>query len=496
MKEDVLNACVCLLKKFNKKFDPKILEEILSYHANIFSIKSISDALRYFGLANMVVNISSSDLLRIPLPAIAYCKSDDHGYFTAITQIRGTSILFSDQEIEIEKPLQEFEDEWTGVILLAEKANSSLYRLNKKHSLPIKAISIFLVFSIFSIMFFQITSLLSSFLVILSLLGVCFSLLSLLKSKGEDSIYADALCKNIKWGKLDCGSVLSTNVKLFGISIPITATAFFMYSLITHLFAYSLFPLLWMSILALPIVIFLIFKQLFILKKICAICLIIAMIYLAQLSILFIFINTVLPFELGEIYFHILVYLLSMAVCFTINEFLDLKIKSQYLENELHFYKSNEDIFKSQISTQPKIEIPRAIKPITINPDSNKNIITSIISFDCKHCLSTLKSLKALVEVSPDSRFEILLHVNGNQKDNQAINYFMNNNDPQILDDIISYHKTRNLNPEQEDDSYEYVKAYDTWKNELKLNYFPQVYFNYFLLPTNFTVKNLLFLTS
>jgi len=497
MKEDILEACICLLTKFNKKFDLQILEGKINYHANIFSVKSISDALRYFGLSNMVVNISSSDLRVIPLPAIAYCKSDHHGYFTAITQIKDISIFYSENGIEIEKSLQEFEKEWTGVILLAEKASSSFYKLNKKHSLTIQVSSIFFALCIISLIFFNVVSWIHSLVIVLSLFGICSSLFSLYKSKGGVNIYADALCKSNRWEKFDCESVLNTNVKLFGISIPILATIYFIYSLSILLLGFSLLPLLWMSLLVLPMVTYLIFKQLFVLKKICSICLIIGVIYFFQISIIFVLINNILIFELSDIFIHILVYLLSMTVGFTINEVLGLKIDNIKFKNELFFYKSNGDIFNNQISNQPKIEIPRDIKPIVINPESNKNIITSIVSFDCIHCLATLKSLKALVGVSPDSRFEIILHVNGNQEDIQAINYFMNNSDPQIIDDLISYHKSRSiLNLKQQIVSYEYVKAYETWKKDLKINYFPQIYFNYYLLPTNFKVENLLFLTS
>jgi hypothetical protein len=193
----------------------------------------------------------------------------------------------------------------------------------------------------------------------------------------------------------------------------------------------------------------------------------------------------------------ILIFIIAFMVSVLIDQYLLSQSETQKSANELFRWKTNEEIFNIQLNKNPKVAIPVELCPITFHPEATDQVVTLIISLNCGHCLRALYDLKTLILVSPETRFEILIHAGKNKKENENIEKLMKLSGGNAIEKIIEYFiHHRNVNDTDGITFSPYLPAYLNWKKTHENNFFPQIYFNHSLVPSQYRIRDLLYFTS
>ncbi|WP_339632296.1 vitamin K epoxide reductase family protein [Bizionia echini] len=187
-----------------------------------------------------------------------------------------------------------FLDIWNGVIVAVEAENRiDLEQINTETKKTLNVLVFCLVFALLFASFYSNPSLFQSIYFGLALVGFSFSLLIAKQELGFSSKLADGFCSISS--KVNCEAVLSSKgatvfgkFKLSDLSLVYFLSLIFGWILIVN-FSTSTASLSILSIVALPMVVYSVYYQYFIVKNRCSMCLSIALVLLLQgvLSVLF-----------------------------------------------------------------------------------------------------------------------------------------------------------------------------------------------------------------
>ena len=499
-----VNNITTISKRFLQKHElahhKKLLDIFLHFHSQAFSMKAISDTLRYHGIFTMVVSINEDQLHQIPLPAVVHCNNGSEGVFRCLTKVDQESVVYYEEARKETQPLDDFINEWTGISLLGEKTESTFYKSEKSiSSISIRWIFIIMILFAFLgiIMTLHTLSINSIIQAVLLLLGALAGVITIFKSHGIENGITSYLCDAAKWNKLDCNAVLQSDARFLGLSLGVMATTYFLSGLLFFVFITGIDIFLLAGAIGIPLVVYLLYRQFFVIKKVCSLCLIIAFIYLTYNTISWMILDG-WSFKMYEnAYPSILIFIMAFMVSVLLDQFLLSQSEKQKSANELFRWKTNEEIFNIQLRNNPKVVFPDELSPIIIHPEATDQVVTLIISLNCDHCLRALHDLKTLISVSPETRFEILIHQGKNEKENDNIEKLMKLSGRDAIEKIMEYFIHRqDLKDIGGIISSPYLPAYLNWKKTHKNYFFPQIYFNQSLVPSQYRIRDLLYFTS
>ena len=125
-----------VLKLLNIKVTTQTLKKILLQHSDFPSLLSLSDALLDLKIESIATLISTTDLVEIPLPAVAHLEGGIG--FIVILEVKENFVRYylTDRGFHTES-LLEFSQKWRGVVLLIQpnedsgELNYSLHRFNE-----------------------------------------------------------------------------------------------------------------------------------------------------------------------------------------------------------------------------------------------------------------------------------------------------------------------------------------------------------------------------
>ncbi len=379
----------------------------LQQHPNFPSINAFQDLLHEMNINNLVVRLSVDDLQDIPLPALAHFNREG-GSFVVLKGIHNGQITYYDSEYGmVTEAQQAFAGKWSGVLLLAEKNAKSgepNYKHNKKQELfdtySKYALVLLSVCILATVFYFASATELIHLALSLSGLGIAFALLQ--KQFGASSAWVDSFCKI--GTKTNCDEVLNTSyAKLFGIiHLSELCTLYFssiVLSLLMSVFTSTpiLAVLFIISCLTLPIVIFSLYFQAFVIKKWCPLC-------VAVVAILIL--------DFGSHLFSIQAFnietkaTLLVSVCFTALLILWLllrnsslsSLKVEALQRKLLQFTKSHEIFQHLLHTKPIVGV--SYLPYEVSKPSPENLLEIVLVTNptCQPCARAHTILENLVE--------------------------------------------------------------------------------------------------
>jgi ABC-type bacteriocin/lantibiotic exporter with double-glycine peptidase domain len=123
--ENPVAVTIQLLKRLHVKVTSYAIVKAILNHPDYPSILSISDALNTWHVDNAAINIEPEKLTELPLPFVAFTKTNG-GIFVTVTNIENDSIVYSSgTSIEHSKPLASFIKDFSGIVLLAQANETS-----------------------------------------------------------------------------------------------------------------------------------------------------------------------------------------------------------------------------------------------------------------------------------------------------------------------------------------------------------------------------------
>lgn len=281
-KENAVAVLSELFELLSLKVNQSTLDAVRK-HSSYPSLSALSDALSDFGVDNISINTSLSQLQEIPYPAIAHLHKNG-GHFVVLEKLRNDLLHYIDPEKGlIIESINEFEKKWTGVLLLVQtnKKSGEENYTEKRRQEVFKEVSVYLSFSLLAFLFllplvFLSWSSLPFYL--LKVVGVLFSFALLQKQFGGNNATINAFCSMGSNG--DCDSVINSPAsKLFGV-VHLSEIGAWYFSggvlsmIIGSFTTYSITPIFFLlSIVPLPFSLLAIYYQGMVIKKWCPLCL-------------------------------------------------------------------------------------------------------------------------------------------------------------------------------------------------------------------------------
>jgi uncharacterized membrane protein len=403
------------VKRSNYAIEHNDLKLQLQSNPDYPSVKSITDTLDYFNIENVAANVPKDALSQLPNFFLAIISKDNK---TSIAQVdikqNGVKLLNSNGK-KYKLSISDFKAIWNGTIIAidkntnAVKSNINSTTLFKNPIVPFVLIAAFALIN--PIISFNIPGLIYT---ITAAVGLLMSYYIVRENIGLFSQSTSKIC-NSTTNNTSCGEVINSNAsKLFGLISLSDATVTYFLSLlfILPIVGYSNSFFLLISIVALPVILYTIYQQAFLLKKWCPLCLVVASLILAQTVVAFITFDTfILDVNHG----------LSSLFIFGFIFISWSQLKSLFVENislnqeatEYLKFKRNHKLFSTLLEEEPIAE------PVYINEHSivfgnpkAKLTINAITNPLCGHCTKAFKAYNHLLNKHPeDVKLNVIFNV-------------------------------------------------------------------------------------
>jgi uncharacterized membrane protein len=381
-------------------------------HPSFPSLHSVTGVLDHFNIENLAleVPVNTEVLNQLPKTFISLISNKERIDLVLVNQLnKKIEISYGDKSKKyITK--DEFIDLWRGIIVIIEKDSfetSNSIQNDFIFKNIIYVISLILTVGIF---FFFNPSIFQSFHYILTITGVGVSLLLVKHELGFQSKTVDKFCSGGN-ELTDCDAVLNSkgasiikNFKLSDISlIYFTGILISWIISIQHSNDNSLIIIL--SLITLPVTLYSIFYQYFIVKKWCPLCLSIVVVLWLQISTIPLINNpfTSITFKLSSIFILFFSFLLVFSFWFFVKPLLKKQNELGKLRVEYYKFKRNFTLFDAVYSKASLYDtIIDASKEIIFG---NKNALIKILLVtnpSCFYCRLIHRELNDILKKNPE----------------------------------------------------------------------------------------------
>ncbi|WP_348824244.1 vitamin K epoxide reductase family protein [Flavobacterium aestuarii] len=486
----------------------------LESHPNFPSLYAIIDTLSFFEVENLAAKIEKEELENLPHSFLSVVDSDS-GKEIVFTEKNKTNITieFSNGfKKKISK--EEYLKIWTGIIVAIE-ANpinkNQLFSSNKKYNVIIGGIFVLSTILLFLINNKDLITGIFYYLLLLTGLIISYFLV-----REEMGLYNDSISKICNaTEKTSCKDVMSSNgakifknVSLSDISILYfsSLTLFFVLTPFdSNCFIYSI-----IGIFSVPIILYSIYYQGFIVKKWCLLCLGIDAVLLLQLIV--ISFNFSLELDSTAI-----ISFISGILIVTLFYYLGYELKKRILKiskdeiTELEYQKLKRSyfVFMALLKNNPKIDEDSLKKLSTIIIGEGDSPITLflVLSASCGHCHTAYEdAIKLLKKNSNEIKIKLLFNINIENTENptnlvykQASSYYGSGEINKAIDSLSDWHIEK-LNIEKwkskwENEDLKYssiiIPNQYKWCLENNIHYTPAIILNGHIMPKEYQINEL-----
>lgn len=482
----------------------ELLNLQLLSHPEYPSIKSITDTLDYFEIENLAANVPKEALSQLPNSFLALVSANNKEDVVLVER-KGTNIHLTPSQGKKEKVSEaDFTARWTGTIVAVEAKEKTLNTKTLQTYLPyiiVGAIATTSVTLNFDLHYLLYTS--------LTLVGLYISILIAREDLGIKSKAVAKVCGAISNDSSSCGTVINAKgnsffniVSLSDASIIYFGSLFF----ITTILGFNMTILYSLSLAGIPVILYSFYQQGVVLKKWCALCLLIAGILLLQL---FLFISTV-SYEPVFNWKYTTRAIGIIALLYIIWKYLKMYWISheKLAETETSFlkFKRNQELFKALLY-KDKINSPEGItsdQRITFGNPNAPIHIQAVTNPLCGYCTAAFKAYdKLLSTYSENLKLDLIFNVPANT-DNKSTQISAQFVDLYLQDSKKAFNALREWFDHRviEDWQKKYGTATNTqvlsiltthydWCSANSINYTPATILNNHFFPKEYDIKDL-----
>lgn len=431
--ENLPIASKYFLQKLGAKVTPQTIDRQLTTHPSFPSVLSLSETLSDLAIDNMAVSITADRLEEVPFPAVAHFS---RGHFVVLDSFENGQVSYFDPaKGNITQPVEEFVQEWSGVLLMAE-LDEKTHRgeesfMFKKYRTPLIVGSTILLFVLGIIAgFVKVPTGWATWLPLLGLkaIGLTTAVLLILKEEGISNALVHKICDTNT--KTSCGQVLdSPAAKLFGwLKMSHLGLIYFgggSLALLTGIASGNLFSIVVclgvLTVLALPYTLFSVYYQAAVVKKWCVLCLVVQLVFWLEFAAgASIWGYNANLFNWTSI-FHVTISF-GLVTIFWLLFKPSFQIKKDLLEQEtkLNFFLKNDQIMQSVIESAPPA-LPVNFDDQVILGDPEAPIeVTMVSNVFCGPCAKKHEALVKLMDELPGIlRVQVLFTAKKDAEDKQ-----------------------------------------------------------------------------
>ncbi len=399
-------------------YDKKDLELQLQIHPNYPSFQSITDTLDYFNIDNIAVEVPVEALDQLPKSFISLVKKDHTEEIVSVIK-NDSTIELKYGDVEKKKyTFDDFKEIWSPKVIAVEAGTKPNFASNQSWLTGI--LLVILLGGLTTLLLTRTWDVSQILFFALSIIGSVFSVMALRESLGIQSKTVHQFCTTV--GNTNCGEVINNNSgKLFRNFTLADAGIVFFASLVLYQIFWGFTNMLYVPVfLGIPIVVYSLYSQAFIIKKWCAICLFMGTVSVALAIVSFRYISldiSILPL----ITFATLTSAFALLYLFVKEKITDNKnLKSDNLK--LNQFKRDEHIFNHLLSISEKIDdvLPIENEIVLGNPNAPL-MITSITNPMCGYCKDAFTAYARVLKSLGDRiQIRIRLSVKADNLENPA----------------------------------------------------------------------------
>ena len=490
------------------QISPALLKEKLQSHTEYPSLLSITDTLDELGIDNAALQIDKERLQEVPLPFLAHYGNEFLVITDIQTQVRG-------------KP--EFEKNWNGTALLAEKPDNwrneenekALAKENKRRQINLVSILAFAVLGGFSLYFGH--SWQGAGLLLTGITGFAVAILIVQHELGISNELTEQLCAAGK--NTDCDAVLHSKGShlskwLNWADAGIIYFSSYLLLLVTLLYTGNtdgIFLPAVLSCAAVPFTLFSLYYQWRVVKKWCTLCLLTVAILWVQFALMLPAILTLWNSDfLNIISVNNLLLAAFIFAGFSAAWILALKpeLKRNSELEKTNFsllrFKNNPEIFETLLKRQRKVDTTPFENDLQLG---NAHASVQILVASNLYCTPCAKTHEVLHELINDNNINLTLRLslkadNKEDKRTEAISYLLKLIDgkgpdykKQVLHDwyfLMDMKKFGEKYPLQnEANIQQQMEEHEQWNNEARIEYTPTIFINGYELPKQYKTTDL-----
>ncbi|WP_430411671.1 vitamin K epoxide reductase family protein [Kordia sp.] len=483
--------------------DSERLNLQLLSHPEYPSLKSITDTLDYFEIENLAATVPKEALPEMPTSFLALVNSENGDDVVLVEKKRGMVQMSKSDDTKEKLTEETFTERWTGTIIAVEEVEKVVDTQSIKAALPYFVVAV--VASVNVMFNFSLTYLLYTSL---TLVGLYISVLIIREDLGIKSKAVAKVCGAISKNS-DCGDVITTKGNLLFGFIALSDASFVFFAalfLILSSIGFQQTTLFGLSLVGIPIVLYAIYRQGIVLKKWCALCLLIAGILVLQTGLLastFSY-NWVLNW----------VYIAKAAGIFGLiyiawnycKAYWESHEKLGNTERDFLKFKRNPELFKKMLQEQSVINpdvIPKPLRVVFGNPNGAIQL-QGVTNPLCGYCTAAFESYdKLLSTYGDDIRLEIIFNVPKNAE-NKSTKIAARLVDLYLENPRKSYTALKNWFANRDIDEWhknfgfsentlvsQVLDAHNEWSNINDVHYTPASILNNNFFPKTYEIKDL-----
>lgn len=507
-----LNA---LYVKFTKSYSDKFYNE----HPYKYNLFGISRMLSDYGIKNAGIKIEDkiNDIGEIQTPFIAHIGGD----FGLVYSVTDNEVEYRINNLNLSVNKSVFCENWSGVILLAEKNEDSIEPNYSRHYK--RELFWFILRSLFIISFFLIV--LMTFVnnesyknwgyqssLIFNIVGLYIGFLLVQKRLKVRGRYSDKICSLFK--QTDCNNILESDAaKLFGIfGWSEIGFAYFLSNIILIAFLpnlISFYALL--NILALPYTIWSVWYQKFKVKQWCVLCLIVQLLLWCIFIINFLFNFIQIPqFNVFNIVLFGSIYLMFFISITLLIPLLSEGSKIDNIIQEINSLKAHEGILSLLLKEQPYYECDKSSSNIIFGNLDAPILVTILSNPHCAPCAKMHERIEKILEFHENNLCIQYIFSSFGEELDISSKYLISihlNAEKECMKSIYNlWFKEGNTNKESFFEQYPFdltdnrviaeFEKHSQWKQSTKIDATPTILINGYKLPNNYQIEDLRYFTK
>ncbi|MCZ8331495.1 MAG: thioredoxin domain-containing protein [Flavobacterium sp.] len=504
MKDSIASIANKYLKLSNHNIDSKAFQLQLETHPEYPSLKSISDTFDYFDIENIVAKVPKDALGELPMFFITLIERKDGMQLCLVKSVRDKIVVFDNDLRQERFELDTFKEKWDGTIIAIE-SNSSDTNTIKLFNFE-KACLLFLGLILFIIVFLNNSY--TILYLLCSLLGLLISYFIVRKSLGINDATISKVCESVSI-KGGCDTVISdTKSKIFGfISLSdVCLVYFFSIVLITTLLGFNFSFFFFLSILSVPVILYSLIQQGFIIKEWCALCLLISSVLILQLVFLILSFQKI-SIDIVFILKSLFISLLSLLVWNFLKKIWIDNLRLENIESKFFKFKRSKVLFntllkKEQLINSNLIEEGNKISFGSQNP---KVVIDAVTNPLCGFCVESFMSYYLLLKRHDEIQVNFIFTMFSNKTDSPAYKIFQSiissykqEGEEKALILLYEWFKERDFGKwyskfgyENADDNANLINQHQNWVVVNNISATPTTILNGYFFPKEYDITDL-----
>jgi uncharacterized membrane protein len=401
-------------------------------HPSYPSLHSVTGVLDHFDIQNLPLEVPNNleTLKQLPEVFLSLVNAENKKEFVIVTQKESVVEILRGNKNKQTISISDFITIWSGIIVIIEKSSITIQSNNVDNKKVIKAFSILVL--VFLLTAFLITkpNLFQSLYFLLSLVGVFISYILVKHELGFYSKTVEKLCASYETTSCDAvlnskGATVFKYYKLSDLCIvyfmSITIAAIFLLGTNNN---YSFLILL--SFASIPIILYSIYYQFYIIKKWCPLCIVVIAILWLQIITSYFglnFFSETINIDFRNSFILAFSFVIVTALWLFVKPLIIKEKDLEKVQIDYHRFKRNFELFKAAYLKNEQINT-------SIDNDSeiifgNKNAAMQIVLITnplCFYCKSVHTLIEKILKQNPDD-VTVTIRFNINTQDKSNLGY-------------------------------------------------------------------------